>query len=59
MKGWKTKAGAVGVMLGGLSVILGALTADPMNLEALMGGVTTVGIGLGMLGIGHKIEKNS
>lgn len=60
--GWKTKSAAAGLILVGAgSVLQGASQMLDGDFEAGMavvkGGITSFGLGLGMLGIGHKIEK--
>lgn len=52
MKGWKTW------VAGGLSIVYGVIgfIVELHGMEAM---ISFVSIGLGMLGIGHKIEKAS
>jgi hypothetical protein len=50
LTGWKTKtAGLLSITYGGLGILLGLHEADT--------GMQFVVNGLGILGIGHKIEK--
>ena len=55
MKGWKTKAGAIGMILAGVSKIMDAIAGG--TLEGIEEAIILVSMGLGTLGIGHKIEK--
>lgn len=60
--GWKTKAGATGLILIGLGgIIQGGLMALDGDFEGGIGavkiGVASVAGGLATLGIGHKAEK--
>lgn len=58
MKGWKTWAAALALILPGAGMILGGLAND-FDLAAIKEGAILIGGGLGMIGIGHKIEKAS
>lgn len=59
MGGWKTWAGVGLTMLsGGVGAIVPAIS-DPGTAQTIVTIMQTVGVGLGMLGIGHKIEKNA
>lgn len=49
MKGWKTWAGSIGTILVGIYEI------SEGHVES---GVAKIALGLGMIGIGHKVEKN-
>lgn len=60
--GWKTKVGAVAAILAGLAGavqgIVNLLDGDfDTGIAAIKGGVLAAGLGLGTLGIGHKVEK--
>jgi hypothetical protein len=60
--GWKTKTAAAGlILIGAGSVLQGASQMLDGDFEGGMavakGGVLSVSTGLGLLGIGHKIEK--
>jgi len=57
MHGWKTWASGIGTMLTGLGMIGTGLAADPMSFEAIVAGLAMFWAGLGILGIGHKVEK--
>ncbi|WP_447978099.1 hypothetical protein [Candidatus Nitrospira bockiana] len=50
MKGWKTWVAAVGAIAWGVGGLLGGVH----DADVAMGFVTT---GLGLVGIGHKLEK--
>ena len=60
MKGWKTKAGAVLIVLSG---IVEALKVSGLVDPELAGGIATlliyIGGALGVVGLAHKIEKGS
>lgn len=60
MNGWKTKAAGIAAILGGLATVIGGLVANGLSMEALatakIGGGAIVS-GLGLLGIGHKLDK--
>jgi hypothetical protein len=52
MKGWKTwTAGSLAILYG-----IGGLVFGLHDVDAMMGFTTS---GLGMIGLGHKIEKQS
>ena len=60
--GWKTKtAAAASILTGMASVATGVVQALDGNFDIAMatikGGIATAAVGLGMLGIGHKVEK--
>ena len=57
MSGWKTWAGGIGVILGGLAIIVKEIADGTFNFANIMQGVTVIGGGLSVLGIGHKVEK--
>ena len=57
MKGWKTWVAGIGTILTGLGMIAAGVTKEGFSLEAVKGGALTVWAGMGVIGIGHKIEK--
>ncbi len=57
MKGWKTKVGAVGVICTGIGLVIGGLTAEPINGEMLAAGLVVIFGAFEGYGIAHKIEK--
>ena len=61
MGGWKTKTAAVGTILMGVGTVLTEgikmLQGEGGDMDTIKGGFLMVTAGLGMLGIGHKIEK--
>lgn len=57
MGGWKTWVAAIGLMLTGLGMIAAGVAADPLNPDQIWEGILLILAGLGMIGIGHKIEK--
>lgn len=55
IEGWKTKAAAVGAILGGVSIIIkSVIDLDFSGVEA---GYAMIISGLAVLGIGHKLDK--
>jgi len=58
MSGWKTWAAGIGTILTGLGAIGAAVAKDGLDFSAIQAGALTVLAGLGVLGIGHKIEKS-
>lgn len=50
MKGWKTWLGSIGMIAVGVYEISEGQTES---------GVGKIAMGLGMIGIGHKVEKNA
>lgn len=61
MSGWKTKAGATGMILMGLGTMIAGIMefveGVPTGAEKVQTGFFMVTGGLATLGIGHKIEK--
>lgn len=61
MKGWKTKTAAIGTILMGLGTMLvegiALIQGEGGDTDAVKAGFLMVTAGLGMFGIGHKIEK--
>lgn len=59
MQGWKTKYGAVGLILTGVATCLTAVTMEPLSIdgEKFTAGCGMITGGLAAMGIGHKIEK--
>lgn len=59
MGGWKTWAAAGGLCLLGLALIGMGLLATELK-EVLFGlGMQAILFGFGLIGIGHKVEKNA
>jgi hypothetical protein len=59
MGGWKTWAAAAGLCLLGLALIGMGLMATELK-EVLFGlGLQAILFGFGLVGIGHKVEKNA
>ena len=58
MRGWKTWAAAVGAFATGVSMVASGLTADVMDVNQIWAGILTCAGALGLVGIGHKLEKN-
>jgi hypothetical protein len=59
MTGWKTKAGGIGAILGGAALIITGVIGDKFDFELVKQGVAGIVGGLGLLGIGHKLDKNN
>ena len=59
MKGWKTWAGGGALILSGIATVIQGAISDPVDLEKIKAGLMMIGSGLGIIGIGHKIEKAS
>lgn len=57
--GWKTKTAGVGMILSGAGSVVTSVSFDPLtiNPEQFQAGVALMGTGLGIIGIGHKVEK--
>jgi hypothetical protein len=58
MTGWKTWAAGIGSIVSGVGMIIVAVSSDPINGELITSGIALIIAGLGLLGIGHKIEKS-
>ena len=59
MKGWKTWASAVGAFCTGVTMIADGLTSDPIDANKIYQGIMMCVGALGIVGIGHKIDKSS
>lgn len=61
MRGYKTWTAGAALMLPGLAQIglalLAAKDGSGLDINAMQSGITMFGAGLGVVGIGHKIEK--
>ena len=57
MSGWKTYLAGIGGILTGLGMIGAGLQAKPYDFDQIQNGAMAVFASLGVLGIGHKIEK--
>lgn len=59
ISGWKTKYGAIGLILTGVATCVSAVTFEPFSVdgEQFTAGVTMIAGAITALGIGHKIEK--
>ena len=59
MKGWKTKVGAIGLVLTGIGTVIGGIDFETFAVDSdkLTTGFGMIGAGLTAFGIGHKIEK--
>lgn len=56
-QGYKTKIGAVGLALAGISMILNSLVSDVPDMQIIMEGAGMVATALAAFGIGSKIER--
>lgn len=63
MKGWKTKLAAAGPMFLGLGMIITGgiefFDGNPEGTVKVKEGIASFSFGLGLLGIGHKVEKSA
>lgn len=59
MSGWKTKTAGIGMILSGAGTVITAVSFDPFTIkpEEFQAGIALMGTGLGIIGIGHKVEK--
>lgn len=63
MTGWKTKFAGLGMIFTGAGTVLTAILPvfagdlSGVNWDTVQGGIAMIGMGLGIIGIGHKIEK--
>ena len=57
MKGWKTWAAGLALILPGVGLILGTVASGEFDLGVFKEAFDLIGSGLAALGIGHKIEK--
>ena len=57
MTGWKTWAAGIGSIASGVAMILNAVAQDGFSFDALKEGIGLITFGLGLIGIGHKVEK--
>jgi hypothetical protein len=55
MKGWKTLAGGIGMILTGIGTIAMALSGQ--GDTDVQSGLTLITGGLAVIGIGHKLDK--
>lgn len=58
MKGWKTWLAALGMFATGVGLAVSAILSDPIDGQKLTEGITLMAGALGLVGIGHKIEKH-
>lgn len=58
MKGWKTWIAVLVAFMSALVLIGQGFIADPMDWELIKQGITALIAAFGMLGLGHKLEKN-
>ena len=58
MSGWKTWASGIVTFCTGVVMIGNGLLSDPVDPNQIYAGLLTCGGALGIIGIGHKIEKN-
>jgi hypothetical protein len=56
LSGWKTNASGYALIMTGMGQILNGLAHD-LDWNMVIAGFTNAGTGLGVLGIGHKVEK--
>ena len=59
MSGWKTWAAGIGMILGGAALIVKQIADGTFSFASMGEGFTMIMGGLGLLGIGHKVEKGA
>lgn len=59
MGGWKTWIAAIGMFCGGIALMVEGFMAEPRDPNKIWEGLMVCSAALGMVGIGHKIEKSS
>lgn len=57
MSGWKTWAAGIGAILGGAALVLKGIAGDSLDFESIKQGVAAIIAGLGVLGVGHKVDR--
>ena len=57
MRGWKTWAGGVALIAGGLALIATEVSAGTFEWPKISEGLAMIGAGFAAIGIGHKIER--
>lgn len=58
LNGYKTRIGAIGLMMTGLGMIAAGIAHDGgIDKQMIIGGFGTFSAGLSALGLGHKAEK--
>lgn len=58
MSGWKTWAATIVAVCAGVTRVCQSLLAEPFDANAFYEGLIALAGALGLVGIGHKIEKN-
>ena len=59
MTGWKTWTAGLASVASGVAMILNSVVSDGFSFDALKEGIGLIVAGLGVIGIGHKVEKIS
>ena len=57
MSGWKTWTAGLASIASGVAMILTSVASDGFSFDALKEGIGLIVAGLGIIGVGHKIEK--
>ena len=57
MSGIKTWIAGIGGIAAGVALILNGIAADGFSFDALKEGIGLIVGGLGLIGLGHKVEK--
>jgi len=57
MTGWKTWVAGIGGICSGIGISISGLLSDPLDPQKIYEGILIIAGGLGLIGIGHKIEK--
>jgi hypothetical protein len=58
MTGWKTWASGIVTFCTGIAMIGEGILSDPVDPNMIYAGFLTCGGALGIVGMGHKIEKS-
>lgn len=59
MTGWKTWASGIGMILTGVAMLVKSLADGALTMDVITQAATMITGGLGVIGIGHKLEKTS
>lgn len=59
MKGWKTWVSAIGTFCTGIAMLVSGLVGDVVDPDKVYQGILICAGALGIVGIGHKIEKGA
>lgn len=57
--GWKSKAGAIGMIAAGIGLIANEVAQGTFDYDMIFKGLGMIGAGFGILGVAGKVEKNT